>query len=316
MTLPVRSMTSLGIAAGLTVASFAVGSAQGGTIRHDRDPALYTALAAHPDFAATGFLRGLEGTSNMTCSATLISPTWVLTAAHCVDGSNITNLRFGLGPDIDGPTVQAVEWFAHENWTGALDAGWDIGLVRLAEPITSVAPAMLFTGDDERGLVGTHVGYGVGGTGLTGATGAIGTKRAGNNMGAACGGDVTTTGTGGSLSLAGISPRLMFDDFDNPDNPADSGMGDSTPLNLEYLVAGGDSGGGYYVEFNGEVYLAGVHSFIAAWNDASGNADYGDLAASTRVSEFNAWINSFIPEPASLSALLLPGLLLLRRRPG
>ncbi|MEM6798704.1 MAG: trypsin-like serine protease [Planctomycetota bacterium] len=288
--MPRRSQPAFAVVL-LSVGLLPSGGVFAGTIRHDRSDALYTGLAAESRFDAVGRFSWVESSGSFLASGVLISSEWVLTAAHVVDGTNglgagISNLNFFL----DGSARSAAQWIPHPNWAASggennLFAGWDIALVRLGQPITEVAPATLYTDRDELTQTATIVGFGATGTGLTGATQPSGTKRAGQNVIDAVGTNVTP----GSV----ISPptdRLVTIDFDQPGAPGASTLGGSTPLNLEYLTAPGDSGGGLFLESEGETRLAAVTSLGSSFSQI--NSDYGDRASFTRVSSFIDWIET------------------------
>lgn len=279
-----------------------------GTVRHDRTDSLYTILAAEVDFAAVGKITGSEAGGGFLASGTLIRDQWVLTAAHVVDGfdglgSGVSNLRF----QVEGVTFTADEWFVHPAWPASggesnLFAGWDLALVHLEQPVMDVTPVALFTGATELGQVATIVGFGATGTGLTGAQeNSAGTKRAGNNVVDISGIQATP---GSTVSIG--NERMLAIDFDQPDNTAASTLGSQIPLDLEYLVAPGDSGGGLFLEVNNELLLAGVTSLTSTL-DGSVNSDYGDRGAFTRVSQFVPWIEETILANSPQSEPVLPG---------
>jgi hypothetical protein len=300
-----------------------------GTIRDDRSDSLYLDLGALPQYASVGQFIGNGG--GFAASGVLIAPNWALTAAHVVVAAS------SLDFDLDGPggtfsAYTATSWIAHPNWNGDLFNGYDIGLVEFSDDIaalTGITPAKRYRGRRELGQIGTSVGFGWTGTGLTGATIFDGQKRAGNNVI-----DTLWPTTG--------RPRILLSDFDNPLNPDDNWSGSATPLELEYMVSFGDSGGGLFVtNGRGNDVLAGLHSFMA-WIDEAGDSDYGDISGHTRVSAFNDWIDSIIggnrrgppegkgppwtrggtlpsngaavPEPSTLWLLSIAGLCLAGRR--
>jgi len=277
-----------------------------GVRRNDVPDSQYLALAnAEPVFEAVGQLAWSESGGGFFGSGTLITDQWVLTAAHNIDGSNgagagISNLRFTAGSS----TFNAAQWIAHPNWFAAggesnLFSGWDIGLVRLENPSAAITPAEIFTGSNELGQVGTIVGYGLTGVGAAipassvpaGAQpGTGGTLRAGQNVVDVVGG-VQTVGSNPNFAFG--HNRILAVDFDNPTNIADSTLGSSSPLGLEYLTAPGDSGGGLFLESDGFLQLAGVTSFGSTL-DGNINSDYGDRGSYTRVSQFVDWIANTI----------------------
>lgn len=301
-----------------------------GVIRNDVADSFYTNLAAQSVYDSVGFLTWSEGASSYIASGTLISPEWVLTAGHVVGGTNnygagISGMIFGLGGTVSGTGVSALDWIPYAGWSssgGNLWDGVDLGLVRLSEPITSVTPAQIDFSTSPVGLLGTNVGYGRSGVGTAGMTTFAGTKRAGGNMIDARGGMVTTMGSGNLLDLDGISPTVLFQDFDHPTNLVASSMGSAIPVAEEYLIGSGDSGGGLFIDVGGVTKLVGVHSFLASLPyplDTTGaNGDYGDLAGSVSVQSFENWIftTTGVPEPTVVSFLFfgLGALVLMRRR--
>ncbi len=247
---------------------------QAGTIRHDVSDSAYLSLAAESQFDSVGQFSGTTSSFSFLASGVLIANDWVLTAGHVVDSA--TSLMFSIG----GVDYTGDSWISHPGWTGDLLAGFDIGLVHLSSVVAGIDPATRYTGSQERSSVGTSVGFGLTGTGLTGITTADGLKRAGTNR-----------------IEAQIGNGILLSDFDNPAKPpvkSDNVFSSPKPTALEFLIAPGDSGGGLFLDdkFLGWV-LAGIHSFGAEF-DGMLDSDYGDVSGHTRVSIFNAWIDSIL----------------------
>ena len=266
-------------------------SSLAGTRRDDVADINFINLGADPLYSSVGRFTYSVGSSSYIASGVLISPDWVLTAAHVVEGNNflgggITNMTFSLTAGSSTFVYTAMQWIPHPGWavtSANVFAGFDIGLVRLSSQTTAVNPATLYASPLTTALPATIVGYGSSGTGSTGfLAGTAGTKRAGQNM---------IEATGDNYS---ISSGILFADFDDPLDPAKNIIGSPTPLPLEYSPAPGDSGGGLFVTQGVNTYLMGITSFGWGFRDNVPDASYGDLAGFVAVSPHLSWIQSTI----------------------
>ena len=248
-------------------------------------------------------------------SGVKISDNWVLTAAHHVGGK--TNISFDIGGE--RYTADSVITYGGDWDDSDLFEGIDIALVGFNENNkidSSVADAKLWT-SDSMNKVGTNVGFGATGTGNVGyINGTEGIqKNAGQNMIDLTGSDI----------MGSWSDNILVQDFDSGDVIHDYLLSQSTsnPLGLEYLIAPGDSGGGLFVEYENETYLAGIHSFVSSYMDPDDpRSIYGDIAGSTSVAAYKDWIYDTtgmqqpVPEPASfaLLGLGLAGIIFVKRK--
>lgn len=283
--------------ASLLVAALSV-PVSAGIIRHDTPDSWYTSFATDPAFRGVGLILGDTVDSSYSCSGTVINKNWVLTAGHCVDEAQA--MSFYLPSDAGWNFYESDSWVAHENYTNAgLLAGWDIGLMHF-ETDFDVAPAQLYTGSAEWLSPLASAGFGVTGNGEIGMTYTDYQRRAGTNI------------VDDLWSLEGNGAQILWSDFDHPTDASYNLFDyfgfdfDDFATELEILAAPGDSGGGVFIVEDGQVYLAGVHSFISNFRD-DGIFGYGDAYGSTRVSSFGNWIDEKISahEVSESGSLLL-----------
>ncbi len=274
--------------------------AYGGIIDDSANDADHLALAAQSQYDPVGVVKRLNNQSQLVVdsSGILIAPDWVLTAAHTIPSGNPQPTdTWTFGSEVRH-IDQAIR---HPSYGGDIANGFDLALHKLDAPITSITPASLYTGS-AASLVGqtlTYVGFGRTGTGSTGDTQPAGAKRAGLNEADQAG---YTLNPGPSQTV--YSSNIIFADMDDPPGgiPYGNPLGSSMPINLEYLIALGDSGGGLFVEDNGEFFLAGVHSVLIDF-DPTGTIGYGDVMGSTTIAAALTWINNTIAPPPVIGDL-------------
>lgn len=232
-----------------TVLAFALAAATASAVvwRHDAEADAALALAKqHP---AVGRVLP-DG------SATLITPTWALTAAHVAE-----DLKPGAELEFGGKRFQVARVVIHP--LGRAPRGTppevDLALVELAQPVADVAPLSPHRGRDELGQVMVIVGCG--------DFSAAGSPRAHQ--------DGRCRAVTNAVSDAG--PKRLFFVFDAP--PAGTA--------LEGIGVAGDSGGAALVRVHGQWRIAGVSS---GGNGPPGA--YGTEDIYTRVSSYADWIDA------------------------
>jgi hypothetical protein len=282
-------------------------SALGGVYRHDVPVKKYRELAAQPQFDCVGEVLSRKGAvsgyqNNGSC--VFIGGRYVLSAAHIFieaeamqdtmhrNGQVIT-LYKNVDPHV-GDIAQYYFRFKGKIYAGraltihpvylseATKGECDLAIIELMEDVAGVAPAMLNRDPDEAGSVYTGVGYGA--SGKASEPEHVGSRHeriAGEN----------TIDSLGGYVLNG-RPTKMYSDFDHPSNTACNHTGSATPLSMEYVTAGGDSGGGCFrKDSKGKWLLIGI--------GPGGGTDigilfktgyYGQMMDWRRVSVFYDWI--------------------------
>lgn len=247
-------------------------------------------------------------------TATLIDSSHLLTSAHAVynvanqapvadnvfdfqiGGVNyaISNIVVPTGYDSNNPSAK------------------DIAVVTLTTPVTGHATWGYNTGSvNEMSEPGVLVGYGIGGDGNSGTnanTFPFGTKRQGANTI-----DVNTDNTNYNPGTGQLPQGLLVFDFDNATTGSNGPLGGAA-ITYNGIPEGdttdGDSGGPMFqLDPNtSQFIITGITS-----DGVDPNSKFGDVGWETRVSDYSAFIASAVPEPASLSLLLI-GLPFVRRR--
>ena len=247
-----------------------------GIIRHDTDIEKYREMGARPEFECLGRYSVSEASQDFAAGV-LVSPTWVLTAAHFVEDSSVW--MFG------GAFYETKRIIKHPKLLpGAEEAqwdGWDMALVELRSPVTNVKPANCYRERDELGAIITKIGYGYVGDGQAGMKNPRRQER--------LGGQNTIDAIGGNVDGRTFGTDVMVCDFDSPTTDQFNRFGSAVPLELEIGGSKGDSGGGVFVNKNGQWQLVGIVS--GALNR---ELKYGSMMAFARVSSANTWIDSVL----------------------
>ncbi|MEM1294009.1 MAG: autotransporter domain-containing protein [Verrucomicrobiota bacterium] len=240
------------ISLAICIPNFALGV----TLRDDRSR---SKAIANGRFPSVGYI-------SHGCTGTLVAPDKVLTAAHCIPG--VVGHQFILGPraTVASEIRTITGAVRHPKYKGK-NSGFDIGILFLDQPITSVAPRGI-SGKNASGKTGTFVGYGDTGNGFNLKNGNAIKRYAQSKI------DVLVPRNFSDKSDRGA----YYLDFDRPGNSdfntlkTELGFSSSSkPLNREGDTAPGDSGGPL---LSGGA-IVGVTS--AGFNPKGSESEYGSI---------------------------------------
>jgi hypothetical protein len=223
-------------------------------MRHDKESSLYQVNQnKYPSVINLEFLMG-----------TLISPQWIVTAAHgtslmpggqrmTINGQNYTVEQIIRHPDYN-PNEKPME---HQQ-------DHDIALLKLNKPVVGVKTTSIYVPRDEQSQMVWFVGDGYIGNGLKGITGRAKSINHAQNI------------------IDETDDNWLFFDFDSPNNGA---------LALEGVSGPGDSGGPAFINSPVGLLVAGISSHQLD-NDEGIPSVYGVTEKYTRVSSYASWIQA------------------------
>lgn len=254
-------------------------------VRHDVDDSNYRIAAS--EFPALVDMPG-EG------HGVLVSPQWAITAAHTLPWhSELKQVVIAgtprdvervvvhpgykrLSQDLIDQALATGEWMLAVVQIASSD---DIALIKLAQPVTDVAPVPIHTGGDELARIVKIIGKGATGTGATGH------DPAGPNR---------TQLRRAFNTITSAHDRWFCYVFDDP----------ASALPLEGKTGSGDSGGPALVQVGDQWALAG----LAAWGFIHGDVRitrpglYGQFTCNVRLGHYIGWIEEVMAEQPQAGA--------------
>ncbi len=224
----------------------------------------------------------------------LITPQWVITAAHAItwqseikqvtiNGTSRDVERLVIHPGYKKPPQELLDQaLATWDWTlfrVLLSSSDDIALLKLAQPVTDVSPVAINKSYGEFGQIIKIIGKGATGNGVTGyefsSSHRTELRRAYNK----------------ATSAHGRWLCYMFDE------PSDA-------LPLENGAGSGDSGGPILIQVEKDWLLAGLTSWVDPQSSIRTPGRYGQISCNVRLSHYKEWIDSVIsaqPKRAGLT---------------
>lgn len=249
-----------------------VAAAQAIIIRHDKADTRYRVEETR--YPQVFFLH--TGNAHKICIATLVSPHWAITAAHCTRETPLLdtlrrNERYDLTIARKAYTVAAVVLHPqHDSGDQLRDV--DLALIRLDRDVENVVPVVLNREVNEARQVLSLVGWGYTGIGTLGMRNNDGRLRRAQNR----------------VDEAGQWLSFTFDDPRTPGNQA---------LELEGIPGLGDSGGPALLETDAGPVLMGIAlGELEEGESPPVQGLYGTVQLYERISSHLDWIEQVIAE--------------------
>lgn len=206
------------------------------------------------EYDSVGLLVGqYEKDVFFSASAVAINNHTILTAAHIVKDAKDCRIKF------NDNTFRLEKVIIHKDFKGDFTC-CDIAIAFSSQDFNLKSYPDLYLDKDESGKLCAISGYGLSGNFKTGKKFFDDNKRAGFNH------------------IDYIENDLLVC------TPSDD-------LRLEFLICGGDSGGGLFIDGK----LAGINSCVRA-TDGSPNSSYTDEGCHTRISQYIPWIKEKIEQ--------------------
>ncbi len=264
-------------------------------------------------YGGVGSLKVQVGANTYIGSGSLLTPLYVLTAAHVLDingdgtpdttPGNVTfYLNYGGSPS---HAVSASALYLHPAYNGHVTSlNDDIAIVQLSSPITGALTYDIARTPLVYQTEVTLVGYGWSGHGDIGFTESPSyyVKRAGTNY---IDGIWSWDDEGTNSTF-----EVWYGDFDWPDGVSTGFVGGASVDNrLETTLGGGDSGGPGFIWDGSQLKIVSVNTF--AFNVGTNTAPkFGSGLGGIHVPAYAGWIDSItgLPEPGT-AALVSLGML-------
>lgn len=230
-------------------------------IRHDKPDSDYITFGK--ELSVTNAIVLYNSTD---LAGTLISPKWILSAAHVAE-----TIEDDQKLILNGESVGISQIIIHPEWQE--NGRPDLALIELENEVFGVEPVSLCKERDEVGRTVIVAGIGDFGTGITGVEGNPGTMRAATNR------------VDGSTS----DGYYLYWLFDAPDS--------ENSTELEGIAGPGDSSGPAFIKDGNRYSIAGISSAQSTRATGGKEGVYGVTEFYVRVSTFVEWIEKTISEP-------------------